>query len=128
MAINGVSTTNREASLALRLHDAGNGYIAVFVPDGTPGASGVGPRIILLKRESGQEQELALFKKPGLSAPGKLEELAFTAKGPKLEVCLNGATVLRATDATFSSGFIGLRVYGDASLPCDGTFSNLTVR
>ena len=123
-----VSTTNREASLALRLQDAGNGYIAVFVPDGTPGAVGAGARIILLKRKSGQERELALFKKPGLSAPGQSEELAFMAKGPQLEVCLNGVTVLRATDATFSSGLIGLRVYGDAGVPCDGTFSNLTVR
>ncbi len=123
-----VSTTNREASLALRFQDADNGYLAVFVPDGTAAAVGVGPRITLLKRQSGVEQELAMFKKPGLSAPGQLEELTFSAKGPQLEVRLNDVPVLTATDPAFSSGFIGLRVCGDSSLPCDGTFSNLTIR
>jgi len=122
-----VSTTNREASLALRLQDGGNGYIAVFVPDDTPGAGGV-PRITLLKRKFGKETELAMYKKAGLSGPGKPEELTFAAKGPQLEVRLNGMPVLNATDATFLSGFVGLRVYGDIGIPCDGIFSNLTVR
>lgn len=122
-----LGTTNREASLALRLQDAANGYLAVFVPDETPGAGGV-PRITLLKRKFGREEELAIFKKPGLSGPGKLEELTFMATGSQLEVRLNGDTVLRATDGTFSNGFVGLRVYGDIGMPCDGTFSNLTVR
>jgi len=35
-----VSTTNREASLVLRMQDADNGYLAAFVPDGTPAARG----------------------------------------------------------------------------------------
>lgn len=119
-----VGTTNREASLAVRLQDADNGYIAVFVPDDIPGAGGV-PRITLLKRQFGRERELALTKIPGLASPGKL---TFAAQGPRLEVRLNDAPVMNVTDTNFSSGFIGLRVYGDITMPCDGTFSNLTVR
>ena len=30
------STTNREASLAIRMQDANNGYIIIFAPPGTP--------------------------------------------------------------------------------------------
>jgi hypothetical protein len=40
---------------------------------------------------------------------------------------LNDVTILKTNDTTFASGFIGLRVYGWGDVPCDGTFSNLTV-
>jgi RNA polymerase sigma factor (sigma-70 family) len=123
-----VSTTNREASLAIRFQDPDNGYLAVFVPDGTPAAKGDTSKISLLKRRFGEERELAILIRRGLSAPGQLEKFTFSAKGSRLEVRLNDITILRTNDTTFASGFIGLRVYGDPKIPCDGTFSNLTVR
>ncbi len=123
-----VSTTNHEASLALRMQDADNGYLAAFVPDGTPTAMRDTSKITLLRRISGEERELAIFKRRGLSASGQVEKLTFSAKGRRLDVRLNDVTILRANDTTFASGFIGLRVYGWGDVPCDATFSNLTVR
>jgi RNA polymerase sigma factor (sigma-70 family) len=123
-----VSTTNREATLALRLQDADNGYLAVFAPDGTPAARGDTSKIVLIKRSAGEEKELAIFKRRKLSAPGQLEKFTFSAKGPRLEIRLNDVPILKANDTTFTSGFIGLRVYGWRDIPCDGVFSNLTVR
>jgi len=43
------------------------------------------------------------------------------------EVHLNDVPVVKADDDLFPAGFVGLRVYGDAGIPCDGVFSNLTV-
>jgi hypothetical protein len=123
-----VSTTNREASLVLRMQDADNGYLAAFVPDGTPAARGNTSKITLLKRTLGEERELAIFKRRGLSAPGQLEKFTFSAKGRQLEIRLNDVTVIKTNDTAFTAGFIGLRVYGDPTIPCDGVFSNLTVR
>ena len=123
-----VSTTNREASLAFRMQDADDGYVAIFGPDGTPTASWNGGHIWLIKREAGQEQQLAIFNRQGLSASGRLEKLTVFAKGPRLGVRLNDVTILETNDSTFSSGYIGLRVYGDPKYSCDGVFSNLTVK
>lgn len=123
-----VSTTNREASFVLRFQDADNGYVAVFAPDGTPSARDDASKITLLKRWQGEEQELAIFKRRRLSAPGQQEKFTFTARGRRLEVRLNDLPVLATNDSTFAFGFIGLRVYGDPKYPCDGVFSNLTVR
>ena len=123
-----VSTTNREATLALRLQDTDNGYFAAFAPDGTAAARNDTSKISLLRRVAGQEKELALFIRRGLSAPGQLEKLTFSARGSRLEVRLNDVTILKTNDSTFASGFIGLRVYGDPKYPCDAVFSNLTVR
>lgn len=123
-----VSTTNREASLALRMQDADDGYVVIFGPDGTPTASWNGGHVWLIKRKSGNEQQLAMFNRRGLSAPGEREKLTVIAKGSWIEVRLNDVTIIRTNDATFKAGYIGLRVYGDSTYGCDGVFSNLTVR
>ncbi len=122
-----VSTTNREASLAFRMQDADNGYVLIFGPGGTPTAAWNGGHILLTKRQSGQEQQLAAVNRRGLSAPGHFERLTVIAKGPQLEVRLNDISIMKITDPTFKSGYIGLRVYGDPKYPSDGVFSNLTV-
>jgi serine/threonine protein kinase len=118
-----VSTTNREASLAIRLQNAENGYIAAWIPDGTPAARGDCSKISLLKRTSGKERELGLFARRGLAQSAKI---TVTAKGPQIEVFLNDVSIIKVKDSTYPSGFIGLRVYGDTVKPCDATFSNLT--
>jgi serine/threonine protein kinase len=123
-----ISTTNREASLALRMQDPDDGYLVIFGPDGTSTASWNGGHIWLIKRKSGQEKQLATFNRGGLSAPGQLEKLTLIAKGPRLEVRLNDVTIMTTSDRTFAAGYIGLRIYGDPKYPCDGVFSNLTVR
>jgi len=79
-----VSSTNREASLAIRMQDADNGYVVIFGPDGTPTAAWNGGHIWLIRRKAGEERQLAVFNRRGLSAPGQLEKLTFSAKGPQL--------------------------------------------
>jgi serine/threonine protein kinase len=123
-----VSTTNREATLALRMRDADNGYLACFGPDGTPTASWNGGHIWLIRRRAGEEKQIAAFNRSGLSGPGHWEKLTVIAKGQELEVRLNDVTIMRTNDHAFKSGYIGLRIYGDSGYPCDGVFSNLTVR
>ena len=123
-----VSTTNREASLALRMQDQDNGYLVIFGPDGTSTASWNGGHVWFIKRKAGQEKQLAMFNRGGLSAPGQLEKLTVVAKGSWFEVRLNNVTIMHTSDRTFATGFIGLRIYGDPKYPCDGVFSNLTIR
>ena len=113
------STTNREASLAIRMQDAKNGYLIVFIPD--PWG-----RIALLKKEFGNETALASYHGGILSSAGKSAKITVVARGPLIEVRLNGTSVLRVTDWTFTTGLIGLRIHGSRDHPCDATFSKVT--
>jgi hypothetical protein len=118
------STTNRDACLAFRMQDANDGYIVLFVPDGTPWAADNGSHVSLVKQISGEEESyLAMFKRRGLAQSAKI---TVTARGPQIEVFLNDVSIIKVKDTTYPSGFIGLRVYGDTVKPCDSTFSNLT--
>jgi RNA polymerase sigma factor (sigma-70 family) len=119
-------TTNRDADIALRLQDADNGYFVLYVPNGTPWAAENGSFVGLMRRTAGDEVTLASYHGRGISEAGPSAKITVTAKGPWIEVRLNGVTVLRTKDATFSSGFIGLRICGDPNKPCAATFSNLT--
>jgi hypothetical protein len=111
------STTNREASLAIRMQDAKNGYLIVFVP---------GSVIALVKRDSGDETVLASYHDGMLASIGKSAKIKVTARGPLIEVRLNDVRVLRVMDTTFITGLIGFRIFGDANWPCDATFSKVT--
>jgi len=117
-------TTNREASLAFRMQDAANGYILNFTPVGSPGEpSGF---VRLRKRIGNDETTLAVYQGPRLAAAGKSAKIKVVAKGSSIQVFLNGANVLRVSDASFSTGYIGFRVYGWADFPCDATFSHVS--
>jgi hypothetical protein len=117
------STTNREASLAVRLQDANNGYLIVFAPAKTPGnADGF---VRLIKRFSGDETTLATYQKRNLVTIGQTAKIKVAAKGPLLTVFLNGAKILQAHDTAFTSGYIGFRVYGWGDFPSDATFSHV---
>jgi hypothetical protein len=95
----------------------------VFAPSGTvPNTEGF---VRLVKRVSGNEIRLATYQGQRLPAPGKSFKIKVVATGPLIEVFLNGANILRAHDATFTNGYIGLRVYGWGDYPCDATFSAL---
>jgi hypothetical protein len=115
------STTNREASLAIRMLDANNGYLIVF----TPWEYGKG-QISLVKRLSGDETVLASYHGGIFSSIDKSAKIAVTARGPLIEVRLNSTRVLRVMDTTFSTGLIGFRIFGEANWPCDATFSKVT--
>jgi RNA polymerase sigma factor (sigma-70 family) len=119
------STTNREASLALRMQDANNGYRIVFIPEGTPVNGGIG-QISLVKTMAGNEVALAAYHGRMFSTLGQSAKIAVTARGSLMEVRLNNVRVLRAVDATYAAGLIGLRIYGDPVNPCDATFANVT--
>lgn len=121
-----VCTTNRDADFALRMQDADNGYYVLFVPNGTPWSADNGCFVSLLRKIAGDESTLAAYHGRGISDAGQSAKIGVTVKGPWFEVQLNGVTVLRTKDTTFASGFIGLRIYGDAGKPCDATFSDFT--
>jgi len=124
-----VSTTNRQASLALRIQDVVNGYNAIFIPNGTPwAAANGGGQIVLAKRVSGRQKTLATYRGGWLDAAGQSAKLTFSANGSMLEIRLNDHIVLQKEDPEFASGSIGLRVYGDSAGMCDATFSNVTYR
>jgi hypothetical protein len=112
-------TTNREASLAIRMQDVKNGYLIVFVPD--PWG-----RIALVKKVSGDETVLASYHGGILSSTGKSAKITVAARGPLIEVRLNGTRVLRVIDSTFITGLIGFRIHGSPDWPCDATFSKVT--
>lgn len=114
-----VGTTNREASLAIRMQDAKNGYIILFVPD--PWG-----HVDLVKRESGDETVLESYRGGIISSSGKSAKITVVAQGPLIEVRVNGTRVLRVTDSTFITGLIGFRIYGSPDWPCDATFSTVT--
>jgi len=121
------STTNREASLVIRMQDADNGYIVVFVPNGTlfPWDNGIG-KIRLLRRTSESEVVLASYQGRIFSSIGQSAKITAIAKGSVIEVRLNDTRVLRVMDSTFATGLIGFRIFGDADYPCNATFSNVT--
>src|SRR6185436_13160660 len=120
-----VSTTNREASLAFRFQDADDGYFVVFTP---AGISKWPAHVGLYKRLAGEEVTLGNYEGRVFSSLGQSAKVEVSAQGPWMQVRLNDVAVLRAKDTTFSSGFIGLRIYGDSGSPCDAMYSNLTFR
>ncbi len=122
-----VTTPNREATLDIRLQDATNGYSVVFSPGHTPGNDGPG-FVRLNKMINANETRLATYQGPRMVAAGKSAKLKVVAKGSLIEVYLNGANILRAHDTTFTSGYIGFRIYGWADAPCDATFSDVNFR
>jgi DNA-directed RNA polymerase subunit RPC12/RpoP len=121
-----VSSTNREASLAIRMQDAGNGYIITFAPAGTSCPWNPTGFIAVVKKTSGGETTLIAYRKRYLSSIGQTAKIIVIARGPSLEVQLNGKKILHTTDSTFSTGRIGLRIFGDPNHPCDATFSKVT--
>jgi RNA polymerase sigma factor (sigma-70 family) len=124
-----VSTTNRQASLALRIQHVVNGYNALFIPNGTAwAAANGGGQIVLAKRVSGRQKTLATYRGGWLDAAGQSAKLTFSAKGSMLEIRLNDHIILQKEDLEFASGCIGLRVYGDSAGACDASFSNVTYR
>ena len=119
-----VGTSDREASLALHMQDADNGYVVIFAPSGT--ARGDAGHIALVKREYGQETTLGYYHGRVFSYIGPSAKVTVIARSPWIEVHLNDVAVIRVKDTTFESGFIGLRIYGDRDSPCDSTFSHVT--
>lgn len=119
------STTNRDADIALRMQDANNGYLVLFVPDGTPWAAENGCHISVIKRTAGEEVTLASFKRRRLPQTAKI---TVTASGSSIDVRLDEVTVINVRDTTFDSGFAGLRICGDTGKPCEASFAKLTVR
>ncbi len=120
-----VSTTNREATLAIRLQDAGNGYLIMFAPGRTPAPRNRTGFISVVKKTSGNETTL---NKKALSAPGPTAKVKVVARGPLIDVYLNGKEVLHVSDSTYAAGRIGLRIFGDPNQPCDSVFSRVTFR
>jgi RNA polymerase sigma factor (sigma-70 family) len=114
-------TTNREASLAIRMQDAHNGYFIVFVPFSSDDGL-----INLIKRLGGDETVLASYHGRLSSSADRTAKITVTARGPLIEVRLSGTRILRIIDSTFSTGLIGFRIFGEANWPCDATFSRVT--
>ena len=120
-----VSTTNREASFAIRMQDAGNGYLILFAPVRTPCPWNKGGCVAVIKKESGNETTLVSYNRK-MSTIGQTARLKVIAHGSSIEVQLNGTKILHVNDSTFASGRIGLRIFGDPNYPCDATYSKIT--
>ena len=106
------------------MQDADNGYIIIFVPGDTPRDDA--GHITLVKRISGSEDTLASYHGRVFSSMGQSAKIAVAARGPLIEVRLNDVRVLRVMDSTFTTGLIGLRIFGDTDYPCDATFLKVT--
>jgi hypothetical protein len=118
-----VGTTNLAGTLAVRMQDADNGYMVLFIPDGIPHLDS---RLELFKKLDGKDSVIASYRGRVLSSLGQSAKIGVFVRGSWIEVRLKDVTVLRAKDATFASGFIGLRLFGSTDSPCDTTYSNLT--
>jgi hypothetical protein len=119
-------TPNREATLAIRMQDAANGYLIVFVPSNSPrDPAGF---IRLVKRTSGDETTIAAYQKQKLKLLGTRQsaKIKVVARDSLIEIFVNGVKVIQTNDSTFATGFIGFRIYGQADAPCDATFSKVT--
>lgn len=121
-----VSTTNREATLAIRLQDAGNGYLVLFAPAHTPAPWNKTGFIAIIKKAGGNESTLAIYKK--IYTLGQTAKIKVIARGPNIQVLLNGTKILQASDSTYLTGRIGLRIYGGEDYPCDAVFSGIAFR
>jgi hypothetical protein len=117
-----VSTLNREASLVLRAQDGDNAYVVVFIPDGTPFASGVQ----FYRKIGGAYQILANEPLPSPIQTGEGARLEAMMVGDLMEVSLNGVQLISMTDSTFASGRVGLRTFADATGPADSFWENVT--
>ena len=118
-----LGSTNRGAELVLRMQDARNGYHVIYTPDDTPWAADNGSLVKLVKSVDGQETDLAIFKRRKLAHQAKV---TVHASGPWIDVRLNDVEIIKARDAAFAAGYVGLRVFGDPVKPSDSTFSQLT--
>jgi DNA-directed RNA polymerase subunit RPC12/RpoP len=117
-------TANREATLAIRLQDKESGYFIVFAPDGTPFLGNRG-YIALIKKSSGVSSRLDTYTKKNMASIGQTAKIKVVARGPLIEVWVNGTKLLHARDSVFATGNIGIRVYGNPNYPCDATFSKV---
>jgi RNA polymerase sigma factor (sigma-70 family) len=111
-------------NLAIRLQDANNGYIIVFAPPNIR----VNPNgfVRLDKIVDGTQTTLASYLKQKVLDVGHSAKIKVVARGPVIEVYLNGDRVIRAEDNTFSSGCLGLRAIGASrTYPGHVTFSHV---
>jgi serine/threonine-protein kinase len=120
-----VKTPNREASLAFRIQDAANLYEAIFLPDGLAWEQNGTGGIWLDKRTGYIDQTLAYAHPGPFPTAGGALRLRVVATGPLIEVFANGVRVIAVSDASYRSGTVGLRIYGDTANPCDGSFSDV---
>lgn len=118
---------NREASLAVRMQDAANGYLVVFVPDGLDWNRGVGG-LWFIRRKGGAESSLGHYHGPLFPAVNQNAKLSVVAAGDSFTIKLNGTEVLRAKDATYASGRVGFRIYGDSQLSCFAVFTDVQIK
>jgi hypothetical protein len=122
-----VSSDTREARLVFRVQDAANLYEVVLVPDGLAKNNGGAGTLALRRRIGSAEQDLATAHPAEFPTAGQSAQLRLLAVGSSFRVYLNGVQVLTATDPTFTSGKVGLRVNGDAGFPDDASFSQVTM-
>ena len=120
------STTDREVGLAVRMQDAGNGYVAILIPNGI-GLNKGDEGLWLAKRVAGSEQSIGYYHGAGLPLLGESTNFAVSAVGPLIQVKLDDQIVLSIYDTTFTWGGVGLRIHGDSDFPNDASFTNISI-
>ena len=93
------SANTREASLAIRMQDVDHGYIIVFCPAGTRWSAHNPAHLDVVKRNpegNGRNEFLATYKGKKFNAVGPKAKIEVTARGPLIEVRLNGDKSFRS--------------------------------
>jgi DNA-directed RNA polymerase subunit RPC12/RpoP len=121
-----VQITNREASLAIRMQDRNNGYLVVFVSNGARMIRNNG--YIALEKETSGNMTILATSRGYSSSLGQTARITVIAQGTLVEVRVNGKKLLQARDSTFTTGSIGIQVFGNPNFPGDATFSKVSFR
>jgi len=124
VTLSAIASSTREASFAVRVRDANQGYLVVFVPAGNLWKPGDG-FIELIKMQPDNYVTLNSYHGSVLSSLGTTAKITVNAKGPWIEVSLNDVSVIRQKDTSYAMGFTGLRIYGWGDHPCDATYSQV---
>jgi hypothetical protein len=116
-----VFAENREASLALRMQDARNGYLVIFVPRNSRGGN---PGLYLVRRADGRETTLT-WSNVNLPSVNEWVSLSVVVSGNTFSVFMNGQPMITYTDSDESRirfGAVGFRIYGQRQSPCSARF------
>jgi hypothetical protein len=118
-----VRVENREGSLVFRAFDKNNLYLLVLNPKVNEEAQG---SILLIRRIKGKETYFA-----GSEQYFRTKEsvkLKVVCEGNKIDIYLNDKFTLSVEDDNLSSGYAGLRVFGDFFNSCSAYFKEFSIK
>ncbi|MFP3126844.1 GH32 C-terminal domain-containing protein [Ectobacillus funiculus] len=67
---------------------------------------------LFYKIDGGFEERMVIGKVPAFIQPGKIYKVKIEAKGPHIQIYVNGQKIMDLRDGTFAEGHFGLNVFG----------------